>query len=544
MKKHIPIIIILIILSLPIIRPLLTRGYFSMHDDTQVARVIVMGKAIRNSQFPVRWVSDLGYGYGYPLYNFYGPLPYYVGGFLYAAGSDAVVATKMMMVAGMMLAGVTMYVFVQARFGRLSGLLAGILYAYAPYHAVELYVRGAVGELWAYAFLPLLFVRRNHWIAGLTLAAVILSHTISGYVTVALYLSGLSIYSLILLVRNRFHLSCIIYHLSVLFVGLGFSAFFWLPAIAEMQYTNVAGVIGATADFHDHFVCVGQFWNSLWGFAGSAPGCVDGMSFKIGKLHVLLGGVGVALAVIGLKGRFWKHPVGLISMIGTGGILMATSISQPVWEIIPGFAYIQYPWRFLTLIVFSISIAGSSILLWVPKRFFRIVFIFPIVLSIIILNAKLFVPQVLYDRPDKFFESEEELRWRVSGISDEYLPRSFIKPKAISQVAHEIIPSKVLQGLRVETEIYTETYIKLVTYAQSPIDVAINLVHFPGWNYWVNGAKQSVRTENGLPILTIPSGRSVVEMHFTDTPVRTIGNIISILVVILFFRIYGKKTIA
>lgn len=542
MKKY-RNIIILIILCLPIIQPLLTKGYFSMHDDTQVARVIVMGKAIRNGQFPVRWVSGLGYGYGYPLYNFYGPLPYYIGGFLYAAGLDGLIATKVVMASGMMLSALTMYAFVTLLFGRLAGILAGLLYAYAPYHAVQLYVRGAVGELWAYAFLPLLFVRGNPWIGGLGLAGIILSHTITGYVTVVFYLISLSLYSLILLLRKKFHSSFIIHHSSLLLIGLGLSAFFWLPAITEMAYTNVAGQIGASSDFHDHFVCLGQLWNSLWGYGGSAPGCLDGMSFKIGKLHVLLGALGLVLAGLRLKRGFWSHPLGVISMIGLGSAVMAISVSQTVWDVIPGLAFVQYPWRFLSGIAFAVSVLGGSVLFWVSPRWIRIGLMVVITFGVIWLNAKVFVPQTVYDKPAAFFESEEELAWRVSGVSDEYLPRTFLKPENASRVARGILTSQELLGLRVETEINTETYAKLVTHAQNPIEVALNLVYFPGWKYWVNGVEQSVRVVNGLPVVMIPSGRSVVELYFTNTPVRAIGNILSILVVLWFIRIYGKKTV-
>ena len=77
---------IVLALSLPSIFPLMQKGYFPMHDDTQVARVISMTRAIQDGQFPVRSVKDLGYGFGYPLYNFYGPLPYYVGSFFSLIG--------------------------------------------------------------------------------------------------------------------------------------------------------------------------------------------------------------------------------------------------------------------------------------------------------------------------------------------------------------------------------------------------------------------------------------------------------------------------
>ncbi|KKQ34539.1 MAG: hypothetical protein US51_C0035G0007 [Microgenomates group bacterium GW2011_GWA2_37_6] len=89
-------LIILIIISLLTITPFLHSGFFPVHDDTQVQRVFEMRKALSDGMFPVRWVPDLGYGYGYPVFNFYAPLPYYIGGFIALAGIDVLLATKIM----------------------------------------------------------------------------------------------------------------------------------------------------------------------------------------------------------------------------------------------------------------------------------------------------------------------------------------------------------------------------------------------------------------------------------------------------------------
>lgn len=546
MKKHYWSLLLLIIFTYWTVKPLFVPGYFPMHDDTQVARVIVMGRALRNGQFPVRWVSDLGYGYGYPLYNFYGPLPYYVGGVLYAAGVDAVAATKMMMGTGMILSAVFMYALVQFLFGRMPGILAGVLYAYAPYHAVELYVRGAVGELWAYAFLPLLFLglflaststRRKDgaWVGGLGLAGIILSHTITGYVVVAFYGIGLVMYAAYLFFNKRFHPSFIIHHSSILLIGLALSAFFWLPAIAEMGYTNVVGQIGVTANFRDHFVCIPQLWNSFWGFGGSVPGCIDGMSFKIGKLHIMLAILGAGLGL---------YSVRLFIIIGIVSVFLVLGISRGIWDFLPGFSYVQYPWRLLAGVALSASVLGGSVLFWIRQRWVKIGTFAILLIAILGLNAKLFMPQMTYDKPADFFESSEELLWRVSKVSDEYLPLSFQKPDSFQKVSREILASDRNRGLAVETEIDTETYAKLHISAQTPMDVVLNRVYFPGWQYWVNGVRQHVRLENGLPVTALPVGGSVVEIRFSDTLVRTIGNILSILTVLWFLKVYGKKSIA
>ncbi len=164
-----------------------------MHDDTQVARVFEMGKSLKEGQFPVRIVDGLGYGYGYPIFNFYAPLPYYFGGLINMFGVDALMATKVMIGFGALLAGISMYMLATVFFGMGGGLLAALLYLYAPYHAVQIFVRGSVGELWAYGILPLVVfggykitqTSSKRWIVFTTvsLASIILSHNIIGALT-------------------------------------------------------------------------------------------------------------------------------------------------------------------------------------------------------------------------------------------------------------------------------------------------------------------------------------------------------------------------
>src|SRR3989344_8168557 len=150
-KNIFPILIVLI-LSFFSIKPLLMSGFFPIHDDTQVARVYEMGKALSDGMFPVRWVQDLGYGYGYPIFNFYAPLAYYVGGFFNVLGIDALVSTKAMMVLGIVFSGIFMYFLAREFWGEAGGVISGLFYLFSPYHAVDIYVRGDVSEFWAYTF--------------------------------------------------------------------------------------------------------------------------------------------------------------------------------------------------------------------------------------------------------------------------------------------------------------------------------------------------------------------------------------------------------
>src|SRR3972149_11780083 len=60
-------------------RTLLPSGYFNMHDDLQMMRQLEMEKCFLGLQVPCRWVPDMGYGFGFPLFNYYPPLPYLIG---------------------------------------------------------------------------------------------------------------------------------------------------------------------------------------------------------------------------------------------------------------------------------------------------------------------------------------------------------------------------------------------------------------------------------------------------------------------------------
>ena len=149
-------LVLVALFSFWVIRPLFNSGFFPIHDDTQVVRVSQMALALREGQFPVRWVKDLGYGYGYPIFNFYAPLAYYLGAFFNLSGFSALVATKVMIGLGSVLGGILMYFLASKFWGKLGGVIAALFYLYLPYKAVNIYVRGAVAELWALAFLPCL----------------------------------------------------------------------------------------------------------------------------------------------------------------------------------------------------------------------------------------------------------------------------------------------------------------------------------------------------------------------------------------------------
>lgn len=556
MKKAFSLLCI-VFLSFFAVRPLFASGYFPMHDDTQVARVIVMGNALKDGQFPVRMVSDLGYGLGYPMFNFYGPLPYYIGGSLYALGVDSVTSTKIMFGIGALIAPIALFILLSSVFGSASALAGAILFLFAPYHAVQMYIRGSVGEYWAIAFVP--FILYGFFLAlkekkpfvgivigGAALAGTVVSHTILGFLTCMAIGFGTVMFWITKLVQKKFSKQDAIVPLSIFGLGLFLSAFFWLPAFFELSATSVSQMVGsAGTTFFDHFVCVSQLWNSPWGFAGSAPGCVDGMSFKFGKFQVLLAAISVIVWFAlrndkRMKGKNVWMGVAVASLICC--IVCMLSVSAPFWKIFPYTSFIQYPWRLLAFGMMGIAVCGAYVVSVFRIPIIRIVIATGIIAAAVFVNAKIFVPQYQYMRDSSAFGTFEELRFTKSKISDEYLPPEIIRPRTALEVVKTAISGSDVFAVRSLHE--TSTTLTAEIESKTAQKIIIQKAWFPGWSVTVDGKQVKPYIEHGLLSLNIEAGISIIEMRFRDTPVRTVANWMSIVGVLMIgvVYIYGKKT--
>lgn len=437
--------VIVIGLSIWAIWPILQPGFFPMHDDTQPARVFEMAKSLKAGMFPVRWVFDLGYGLGYPIFNFYAPLAYYFGAIFFLLGFDAIIATKIMMITGILLSGVFMYLFTKDIWGKIGGIVSALFYVYVPYHGVNIYVRGAVGEFWAYAFIPLVFFGlrntfktsklRYIFFGALGYAGIILSHNLTAFMVtplIAAYIFCLSI----LTYRDK-NFKKIYQLLSVVFFGVLISAFYWLPVLLEIKNTNVISQVSGGSDFRNNFVCFSQFWNSPWGYGGSVKGCVDGMSFILGKIHILVSFAAllISFVLIFLKVKTKKVYFTLGAfLVFVISVFLMTEASKPIWELVSPMAYFQYPWRFLNIAAFSSSILAGFItwsLTFYRKKApltYQIILALFITFSLLFLDVKYFTAQKIIRVDSSYYTSEVNLKWRISKISDEYLPKNIKKP--------------------------------------------------------------------------------------------------------------------
>lgn len=239
--KIVPIIVVLGICFFAV-RSLLVPGFFTMHDDEQIARLSELHVSLLSGQFPPRWTPRLGFGYGYPLFDFYPPLVYYVGELFYVLGFSLINATKIVMALGFLLSALFMYLWVSRRYGKTAGVVAGALYTYAPYHGVDLYVRGAFAEFFSFVWIPAIFWALDNainkksygWgmLTGVFLAFLVLTHNLTALAFIPFFI----IYLGVLIYQNKMSLRQLFPIIIVTGVtALGLSAYFWLPSLLEKK---------------------------------------------------------------------------------------------------------------------------------------------------------------------------------------------------------------------------------------------------------------------------------------------------------------------
>jgi uncharacterized membrane protein len=168
------------LLVVPAVWNLFKPGYFNMHDDLQVMRIFEMDKCFSDGQIPCRWVPDMAYGYGQPMFNFYSAFPYYLGAVIRMVIPLSIIWTvKTLFVISIVGGAIGMYLLAREFWGEWGGLTAAILYTYAPYHSVDVFVRGALSESFALMLIPFMWLTfykliRNGGFKWIAIAAFVL----------------------------------------------------------------------------------------------------------------------------------------------------------------------------------------------------------------------------------------------------------------------------------------------------------------------------------------------------------------------------------
>lgn len=534
MKNSIAVLFLLIVhfaFLLPIIKP----GLYQSHDgENHVARFGAYYKAFSDFQIPPRWAGDLNYAYGLPVFIFFYPLPGYIASMLHTIGFNLQDCFKIIMGLSFILAPVFFYLWVAEYFTPLPALVAALFYGLAPYHFLDLYVRGDIGEIVSFVFLPLIFLlieknnkkQKNIYVllGGIFYALFVLSHNIMSLLFTFIIVG----YIFLKAMENK---KCLPGNLSMIFLGLCMTSFFWFPALYEGKYINSKIFIGLF--FTDHFPSFAQLIKSPWGF-GPDVAKEGGLSPQIGLLQVIVVGASVFLLALRKKtqGKVNKYALFWLGVFFFA-IFMSISLSSLLWNVVPLLKQFQFPWRFTALSSFA-----AAVLAGFTFSFLQIKQIHILIVALLIFSSIAFTKvKGLINRPDTYyltFPSSTYFHGEATTIWTEGEAKGYPRQSA------EVIDGK---GRLLETIRKSNLHVFQVT-ADTNMRILDNTTYFPGWQVKVDGKKVPVEFQDsnyrGLITFLVPKGEHNITIFFGESPVRLFSDIVSLLTVTLSIFLLSK----
>ncbi|MCS6800577.1 MAG: hypothetical protein NZ773_01355 [Dehalococcoidia bacterium] len=567
---------LVVLLSLFAIAPLLHPLYFwGAHDGRHSVYFLVQfDRSIRDGILWPRWAPDFTFGYGYPIFNIYAPLAYFIGEAFHLLGFDPVTAVKIVFGLSVVLSGLTMYWFAKDAIGARGAVLAAVVYMYVPYRIVDIYVRGALSESVAFVFLPLVLgaFRRllaaaelrlvygagpaaphlapRALVAAVALAGLILTHTLALTMLpiAALYVA----WHLLRIGRSlwadgqrpfsavRSLLPAAGWSLAAGVAALGLSAIFWVPLAFEYSFVRVDQWTTADYDYRNHFVYPHQLLSSFWGYGLSRPGPDDDMPFQLGV-------AALALALVGLIAN--RQP-GItadrlfFALLGGGAIVLMLPAAAPLWEALGLASLLQFPWRMLGWSALALAFLAGLAATGDPAGSDRTadardrVGLGALLLVVVIAAAPFLSPPMIEPAEGpvslgalmRFQQSSGELvgltRWNQIKPTG-----SPLKPlyEAGLPITSKVDPTTLPAGASAETLRHTTVLDEVRVWSPEPFRLGFYTQHYPGWTATVNGSPAEIVPTGpyGLITVDLPAGESIVRLQFVDTPPRTVGQIVS-----------------
>lgn len=544
-------------------------GLFVVHDYVHGARIAEMARGMQDGQLPVIWSQNFGYGYGMPLFEFYAPLPYFIGALFYSFGISLVSSVKLLFWICTIFTAAGAYFLGKQLYGRAGGVITAAAITLAPYRAVNLFVRGALSEAWAimamvwilYCSFAVVKQKKYSWF-GLVLSLVVLflSHNLSTLLFVPFAVIATGTYAVLQSERLKGQLinwksasKSLLKIAAGYFVAAGMAAFYLVPAFLEKSYTKIDQyILGGYFDYHLHFVYLRQFLTPFWGYGGSQWGPDDGISFFLG-IGQLLGLLAFGMYVVGFLVSWSQKKrqrvsvqklifLLVVSALFATSLLLATQKALPIWENLELLTYVQFPWRTLSVALILIGMLVPAFLLGIKVFVPRWGWAWALLL-VLLFNAWMFRPESWLENSQSLYYGDElRIRMEMSGILPDYIPADLsdqLQPAQQLVVCSDCSP-EVLVNRSQE---------KLVAVnPKEPSLVTFNVANYPGWKAELNGVSVPVEeTEEGLIAVSVPQGSSKVGILLGATETRKNANIISVIAtavfVLLFFLLnYKGKT--
>jgi len=470
-----------------------------------------------------QWV-DTPSGYGSPTFIFYAPLSFYVISIINTLTKSIVMSINLAVHLSFFLSGMSMYFFARKLNGEKAGLISGILYQLIPFHIFDLYERGVIPELFAFAWFPLILLSMRKMFVdrepsslaytGLAYAGLIITHLVSSFMFTFIMV-GYGVYlSLSEKKKGILRLLCAI------LLGLGLSSIYLIPVIFERTFVHIEFI-----KFHyyrDYFLLLLRH-------------LIDGGFYTILHGILIMEAAFLIFSFLLLKKKFIDARNVFFIFLLFMSLFLTTPLSSLLWKHVPEFSNLQFPWRWLTFSGLSVSILAGNMIGNFKGELKKASIL--ILLPLLILSL-IMIPLIIQV---SFFIDKEIDNWRTH--SNIFSPREY-RPIWIKDYNKMLPPTEkvtILSGNGSIDIIEWESNKRLLsTDGNTDLRLKLSTFYYPGWTARIDGIYSGiiVERETGSMLIEVPEGRHKVEFIFEDTPVRYYGKVVSVISLIVLFLVY------
>ncbi len=540
------VLLILLITSIVMFRQLTNDMYFSCITPDTLAYTswaVQFIEALKEGIAYPRWLPLNFWGYGSPTFILYSPFAFYLTAFFNIFLDSVISAMNVAKFTALFISGVGVFFLVKEVYSNKIGIMASVFYIIFPYNILQFYFFGSFANTISFMwFAPIMLFAYRYFkngqykyliLSGTCYGGLIFTHLINAYMF-ALVIATFIIYMCIINRRSN----NLIAIPAIVITGILISAAYFLPLLYEKNFIALDASVQKTsgAIFSDFFILPDtrskfsddHFWQIYY----------DTFLFHVIFLGILI--LLFFLQMKKIKGIEAETHSKIITKfffgLSAGSLFFLFGISAFIWELMPFFRFIQFPIRWLNITTFSVVFMSAAMFYRIsqgyksPKNLLLVVIIFFIC---IFLDFK-------YINSAPMFERTELLPVKGVNWTLEHLPTG-VDVDNIDKDEHEQNYVDIIKG-RGKLDIIRWNSSNRIFHAVAEEDIILKIktFNFPGWTANINGSQIEIKTEEktGSMVIAIPEGQHVLELNFTDTPVRHYGKIISFFSFIILLAIF------
>lgn len=540
--------LILLFVTLILCMPMFSNKLNIYYDDgiQHIARAIGTEQSMKDGVLLGNVINNFASSFGYSWNLFYGPLSTFGIILLRFLTGSYITGYKLFMGICLFLSGLTMYMLINKITEKQDvALLAGIFYLSFPYHLTDLYTRNAVGEFVAFIFIPLVFLglynlfktKDKYYYLPIGAIGLILTHNL----TTAIVAFFAFIYVIINFKYLKEHYVQKGLLVSLMFILLC-SAFFVIPMLETKLETGYAVYEDSVMATKESFISRGLELKQLFVTKEGE------YSFEVG-IHIIIMLAFSKMVLKVLKDDKNKKEYIFCLIVGLISIFMTTKYFP--WKIFPEVvSMVQFPWRYMQIGMFFLSIVAAINMSIVIKRFGITDIIVMTVIAILLCFAVVLIPMNeekigMYEYEQLGIMSGKEFEC-VAGLGkDEYLSTKSYNNKFY--VASRVKGLVVLEGIAEASEELKlgGKYICDLTVKSDAAKIELPYIYYPGYEVRADGViiDNMFETENGMLGCIIDEDDKVkIEVEYIGTKASKISLIISIISIVgLGVYVYKKR---